>query len=198
MARLQLNKSSLARETAHLKSYRRFLPSLDLKRRQLMAAAAKARTDLEAARAIVAALSAQVGEDLPMLANEEVTLDGLARLTACRRATENVAGVSLPVLAEIEVEVAPYSPLAKPHWVDEVARLLKEMLTARLQVEIAQERRAILQKAVETITQRVNLFEKVLVPRTEANIKRIRIHLNEETMSAVTRSKIAKRKRAAA
>ncbi|MEM9049261.1 MAG: V-type ATP synthase subunit D [Pseudomonadota bacterium] len=198
MARLQLNKSSLARETAHLKTYRRFLPSLDLKRRQLMAASAKARADLAAARAAVTALSKKVGDDLPMLANDQVTLDGLARLTACRRSVENVAGVSLPVLAEIEVAIAAYSSLAKPHWVDDVARLLKEMLTARMQVAIATERSAILQQAVETITQRVNLFEKVLIPRTEANIKRIRIHLNEETMSAVTRSKIAKRKRAAA
>ena len=42
MARLQLNKSSLAREAAQLRSYERFLPSLDLKRQQLMAERAKA------------------------------------------------------------------------------------------------------------------------------------------------------------
>ena len=42
MARLALNKSSLGRERTRLRSFERFLPSLDLKRRQLMGERAKA------------------------------------------------------------------------------------------------------------------------------------------------------------
>ncbi|MEL6317227.1 MAG: V-type ATP synthase subunit D [Pseudomonadota bacterium] len=197
MARLQLNKSSLARETTQLKTYRRFLPSLDLKRRQLMAAAAAAETALTAAQAAVEDIAARVGRDVPMLANEEVSLDGLARLKGRRTRSENMVGVALPVLAEVDVEIRPYDALAKPHWVDDVARLLTEMLRARLEVHVAQRRAELLRAALATVTQRVNLFEQVLIPRTEHNIKRIRIHLNEEAMSAVVRSKIAKRKRAA-
>ena len=40
----------------------------------------------------------------------------------------------------------------------------------------------------------VVLASKVLIPRAEANIKRIRIYLSDEAMAAVVRSKIAKRK----
>jgi V/A-type H+-transporting ATPase subunit D len=71
------------------------------------------------------------------------------------------------------------------------------MLTARLKVQIAHQRVALLAKAVDTITQRVNLFDKVLIPNARSNIKKIRIYLSDEQTSAVTRSKIAKRKRAA-
>ena len=49
-----------------------------------------------------------------------------------------------------------------------------------------------------TITQRVNLFEHVLIPTAQANIKKIRTALGEEEMQAVVRSKIAKRKKASA
>lgn len=197
MARLQLNKSSLAREAAQLRSYERFLPSLDLKRQQLMAERARARREVTELEEQVRALAEKVGRDVPMLGNDMISLDGLARLRDYTLGTENVVGTRLPVLAQIEVEVADYSPLAKPHWVDDVARLLHDMIEVRLRVHVAERRVELLEEAVTTITQRVNLFEKVLIPTARANIKRISIYLNDEEMAAVVRSKISKRKRAA-
>lgn len=197
MARLQLNKSSLAKQQTQLKSYQHFLPSLDLKRQQLMGERAKAQAEVSALQAQVERFAATVGEALPMLANEDVGLDGLVRLTDYNLAEENIVGTKLPKLERIEVQVAEYSPMAKPHWVDDVARLLHDMLEARLRVQIAMERVKILDKAVKTITQRVNLFDKVLIPGAKANIKKIGIYLDDEEMASVVRSKISKRKRAA-
>ncbi|CUH47688.1 V-type ATP synthase subunit D [Ruegeria atlantica] len=196
MARLQLNKSSLAREQTQLKSYERFLPSLDLKRQQLMAERAKAREDVQRLQDEVQELAQKVGEKLPMLAQQGVDLDGLVELKDYQVKEVNVVGVTMPALDRIEVAVRPYSYLAKPHWVDAAARLLHDMIEARLRVKVAEERVKIFDKAVATITQRVNLFEKVLIPRAKANIKKIRIYLSDEQMQAVVRSKISKRKHA--
>lgn len=198
MARLQLNKSSLAREAAQLKTYEKFLPSLDLKRQQLMAERAKAVAAVRQLEAEMAAILDRVGETLPMLANTDIDLKGLVRLVGYETGTENVVGLKLPTVTEIEIAVAPYSPMARPHWVDDTARRLTEMVEARVRLHIAQERVAMLNKAVDTITQRVNLFDKVLIPTTRANIKKIRIYLSDGEMASVVRSKIAKRKRAAA
>ncbi|WP_281994825.1 V-type ATP synthase subunit D [Ruegeria faecimaris] len=196
MARLQLNKSSLAREQTQLKSYERFLPSLDLKRQQLMAERAKARKNVQYLQEEVTRLARQVGEKLPMLAQLGVDLEGLVELKDYRLKKVNVVGVTMPDLDRIEVAVRPYSLLAKPHWVDAVARLLHDMIEARLRVKMAEERVRIFDKSVATITQRVNLFEKVLIPRARANIKKIRIYLSDEQMQSVVRSKISKRKHA--
>lgn len=196
MARLQLNKSSLAREQTQLKSYERFLPSLDLKRQQLMAERAKAREDVQRLQDEVQELAQMVGEKLPMLAQQGVDLDGLVELKDYEVKEVNVVGVKMPALDRIEVTVRPYSYLAKPHWVDAAARLLHDMIEARLRVNVAEQRVKIFDKAVATITQRVNLFEKVLIPRAKANIKKIRIYLSDEQMQAVVRSKISKRKHA--
>jgi len=198
MARLQLSKSSLAREMAQLRAYERFLPSLDLKRQQLQAEKAKAIAIVTRMEAEVEALAAQVGRDVPMLANPGIELKGLVRLTDYRVGTENVVGTRLPVLENVEVAVAPYSPMTKPHWVDDVYRLLHDMVEVRLRAKVARQRVAALSKAVDTITQRVNLFDKVLIPNARANIKRIRVYLSDQDMASVVRSKIAKRKRAAA
>lgn len=197
MARLQLNKSSLARETANLRAYQRFLPSLDLKRQQLMAERAKAVRALKACRKAIADLRADVGVRLPMLAHADVDITGLVRLTKVELGTENRIGTQLPVIERIEVEKRPYSFMAKPHWVDVAARLLHDMLELRVKEQVAERRVELLDEAVNTITQRVNLFDKVLIPRAKANIKRIRVYLADEDMAAVVRSKIAKRKNAA-
>lgn len=198
MARLQLNKSSLARETANLRTYQRFLPSLDLKRQQLMAERAKAVHELQACRKAIEDLRAEVGVKLPMLANTDVDITGLARITKVELGTENLIGTRLPVLERIEVENRTYSFMAKPHWVDAAARVLQNMLDLRVKEQVAVRRVELLNRAVDTITQRVNLFDKVLIPRAKANIKKIRVSLADEEMAAVVRSKIAKRKNAAA
>ncbi len=198
MARLQLNKSSLARETASLKAYERFLPSLDLKRRQLMAERAKAARTLAATNAAIEETVRGIGARAPMLANEDVAIDDLVRVVRTDYGEENVVGVKLPTLRGADVEVRPYGRLAKPHWVDLVATRLQEALTLHLRKAVEVERMALLNEAVKTVSQRVNLFEKVLIPRAKTNIKRIKIYLSDEQVSAVVRSKLAKRKNAEA
>ena len=69
------------------------------------------------------------------------------------------------------------------------------MSTLRIREQIDRERVARLDEAVRKITQRVNLFEKVLIPTTRDNIHRIRIHLADAERAAVVRSKIVKAKR---
>jgi V/A-type H+-transporting ATPase subunit D len=44
------------------------------------------------------------------------------------------------------------------------------------------------------VTQRVNLFEKILIPTAHSNIQRIRIYLGEAERAAVVTSKLAKSK----
>ena len=64
----------------------------------------------------------------------------------------------------------------------------------REKVKILHEQEALLQQELRKVTQRVNLFEKVMIPNAKNNIKLIRIALAEEQTSAVCRSKIAKSK----
>lgn len=198
MARLQLSKSSLARERKSLATFERFLPSLDLKRQQLMAERAKAAKSLAATRAEIAALEKDVGRSLRMLADRDVELTDLAKVTDVRLGTENIVGTRLPVVEAVDVAVRSYALMGRPHWVDAVAARLTEMLKLRIAVQVEAQRLALLDAAVKTITQRVNLFDKVLIPKTRRNIKRVQIYLSDAEKAAVVRSKIAKRKHATA
>ena len=192
MARLKLSKASLQEELVKLKLYEKLLPSLELKRRQLAIELDKARKEYTATRAEVERLEARVGAELPMLANTEIELKDLVKMTALDIGQENVVGVRLPVLKEVECQVAEYSPLAKPAWVDALAERLVDAAAARTRIQVAAERVRILGRAERRITQRVNLFEKILIPRTRKSIERIQIWLGDMGRAAVVQAKLAK------
>lgn len=198
MARLSLNKAQLAREITDLAMYRRFLPSLDLKRQQLMAERKKAEARLAEIEARIAARVTTIGAEIPMLADTDIDLAGLARLKSVKVGERNIVGQRLPVLESIDVEIVPYSYLMRPHWVDLVAERLREVLSLRIEAQIAERQLGLLDKAITKVTQRVNLFDKVLIPKARANIRRIQIALGDLERAAVVTSKIAKRKREAA
>jgi V/A-type H+-transporting ATPase subunit D len=196
VAKLKLSKSALQQERNQLKLYQRTLPSLDLKRRQLTVELARARRLMAQARQAVEELEASVGEQLPMLANPDIQIEGLVEIRGVELGEDNVVGVRLPVLKRVNVSVADYSLLAKPAWVDVLVERLTDAAELHTQVLVAEERARILEYQEKRVTQRVNLFEKILIPTAKKNIQRIQIYLGDAERAAVVRSKIAKAKQA--
>jgi V/A-type H+-transporting ATPase subunit D len=197
MARLPLNKATLSRKKRDLATYQRFLPSLDLKRKQLLAERNKARTRLAQIQQQRARLRQTIGQDIPMLANQGVDLDKLVTVRDIKIGEANIVGVRVPTFEDITLESRTYGLLAKPHWVDRSVERLREALTLQVREQVAQERLRRLQDGLVKVTQRVNLFEKVLIPRTQTEIRNIDIALQDAERAAVVRAKVAKRKAAA-
>lgn len=192
MAKIKLSKNSLQHQQQQLKLYQRLLPSLDLKRRQLTVEAKKARAEYQAAIAAAETLDAEIGRELPMLADDTLSLGNIVTMTGYQVGEQNVVGTRLPILEHVEFVVADYSRLATPAWVDTLVVRLKDAAEARVQARIAGERVEKLDHAVRRITQRVNLFEKILIPTAKSNIQRIRIFLGDAERAAVITSKLAK------
>ncbi len=193
-AKIRLSKNELARQRQALGLYRKLLPSLDLKRQQLAVELKKAEAHAIEAREAVEALETRIGAELRMLAYKEIEVDGLVTMKDFALGEENVVGVRLPTLETIRCEVADYPKLAKPAWVDVLVERLQDAATQRIRVQVADERVRLLAKAVRRTTQRVNLFERVLIPNAEEAIRRIMIYMGDLERSAVANSKLAKGK----
>ncbi len=170
----------------------RLLPSLDLKRRQLMMELARAGKDAVEADGRLRNAADAVGQQLPMLASGTFEVSGLLRIRRVSLGEENAVGVKLPFLQNMDFEERPYSVFLKPHWVDTLVLKLKEIAELKARHEVSLERVRRLEYGVRRITQRVNLFDKVLIPRTKSNISRIQIFIGDAERSAVIRAKIAK------
>jgi V/A-type H+-transporting ATPase subunit D len=163
---------------------------------QLSAELKRARQQLAEAKAEVEKLNKRVAEQLPMLANRDIDVSRLVQVESFRIEEENIVGVKLPKLVEVKCRVAEYSMLAKPHWVDILVDQLKQMVEQKTRIDVAAERVRLLEQAERRITQRVNLFDKILIPTAKKNIKKIQIYLADAERAAVVRSKITKKMRA--
>lgn len=196
MSKLALNKSTLNHENQRLKSFRQFVPALDLKRKQILAARLKSRRALVDFERQMKQVEADVACQLPMLAGSQLELGTLVQLRGVRRRTDNLVGIELPVVEEVELDCREYSRLALPQWVDILVARLQQMLELKVRCQTEKVRLERLEAALQKTTQRLNLFDKVLIPRAEANIRRIRIALSDAERAGVVRAKLAKNKRA--
>lgn len=196
MAKPALNKSTLARETRQLAEYRQFLPSLELKRLQILAERARARDGLARQEREFQERFRATADAIPMLANDYVPVSGLVRLKEVVVGEQNLSGTVLPRLDDLRIELDPYPRLGRPHWVDAVVAALQELARMSVALDIARERAQRLVEAEIVISRRVNLFEKVLIPQARDTIRRIKMALADAERDAVIRAKISKRKTA--
>ncbi|WP_067862533.1 V-type ATP synthase subunit D [Neptuniibacter marinus] len=195
MAKLALNKTTLNREGRRLKAFKQFVPALDLKRKQLLSARQEAVAALENNQEQLALLQQQVVEQLPMSADSKIDLNSLIQVKQLTINYVNLVGLELPKLAVFDVEIAKYSVLLLPHWVDDFLNLQTKALRTEIEVKIYQQRLELLELGLQKTTQRLNLFDKVLIPEAQRNIRKIRIALSDAERAGVVRAKIAKNKR---
>lgn len=187
-----LGKGDLQKEKLQLKLYKKLLPSLDLKRTQLTAEYSRMKLEMANLQKEVDETMADALEKLPMLANRDVNLHGLVKINSLVIDEQSVMGVKVPKLKEVIFDVKEYAMLATPSWIESYILHLKKVITAKMRVKLASVSAEKLKGAVRRITQHVNLFEKILIPTAQKNIRKIQILLGEAERSAVVRSKLAK------
>jgi V/A-type H+-transporting ATPase subunit D len=195
MSRLSLNKSTLNREAGQLVVYERVVPALDMKRKQLMAARSKARNALATVAQEQSVLEASVIKNFPALDQSTLALGEVVQITELVYGEDNIVGLVLPRLDKVVIEHVDMCRPATPIWSDLLIEVLEQSCRLWLDYQVLRERLQRLDAAVLKATQRLNLFEKVLIPRAQKNIRRIRIALADNERAAVVRAKIAKQKR---
>ena len=71
---------------------------------------------------------------------------------------------------------------------------LRELNRLSAELDVIWNCMALLQAELKKVMQRVNLFEKIKIPETLDNIRRIRIAVGDQMTAGVARAKIAKAK----
>ncbi len=196
MAKIKLTKTELKAQQDALRQYRRFLPTLQLKKQQLQMEIRQSRERLEANRREQKALVEHL-RDWIALFGDTALLDELVakvRLTGVERGELNIAGVMVPTFSRARFAPVALDLVTTPWYADDAARALQSAVALRAAGRIIEEQERLLSIELRTTSQRVNLFEKVKIPECRENIRRIRIQIGDQDTAAVARSKIAKKK----
>ncbi|MDP6636668.1 MAG: V-type ATP synthase subunit D [Phycisphaerae bacterium] len=193
--KVKLTRPELKRHRDALQRFQRYLPMLKLKQQQLQVTIRDVNKQRKEARDAVETAREKFdvyGEILVDTAG--VDLQTLATPFDVDTTWANVAGVRIPVFAGVEFPKPSYSLFSTPAWVDRALADLREVNRRQAEVDVFDLQYRILQKELTKIVQRVNLFEKVMIPNSMEAIRVIRIALGDEMTAAVGRAKIAKGK----
>jgi V/A-type H+-transporting ATPase subunit D len=117
----------------------------------------------------------------------------ILKISRLKTAQGNIAGVAIPIFQGAEFEIFPYDLARMPLWLDLAVEKLKQVFLLDLEAQIVEEQCKRLSHELRITTQRVNLFEKIKIPETRGNIKKIQVYLGDQQTAAVVRGKIAKR-----
>ncbi len=194
MSRDPLNKSTYHREKRSLASYEKFLPALDLKRKQLVHALREAQQALHLTEERLLELTQSIGSRIPMLAAEEIEARGWLQILDVHVTRVTRLGVSLEQFERVDFEASLYGFLVRPHWTEALVGAIEEAATLRIRRSFERRTVARLEAAVRETTRRVNLFEKILIPGTIRRLRQISVRLADEERAGMIRAKIAKRR----
>jgi len=195
MSALKLTKNELRSQQTKLQQFQRYLPTLQLKKAMLQFEVNQAQMEIVVLHEQFAEVRIRVEEFAPLLL-DKLSSDVIeyAEVLHVKKQYENIAGVEIPIFGEVVFRAPEYSLLDTPAWFDRAAQLLQEFVIIREKISIAEEKRRALEKELREVSIRVNLFEKVLIPRSRENIKKIRIFLGDQQLASVAQAKVAKKK----
>ncbi len=193
MAKIKYTKSELKKQKDQLKRFKRYLPTLVLKKQLLQMEIRQVEMQIKEKNQQRENINAELMKWIHVF-GENLNIAELVKVKETDLETANIAGVDIPVFNEVIYEDINYDLMFYPLWVDAGVEKLKELFSLDTELSILRKQAELLGEELRITTQRVNLFEKVKIPDTQENIRRINIFLGDQQTAAVVRGKLAKNK----
>lgn len=194
MDKIKLTKGELKKQRDYLRQYRRYLPTLQLKKQQLQIEILHRVSALNDRKKLGLEKYKNAETWAGLLSDKSLDLRKSVRASRVLTDPGNIAGVDFRVFKSAVFSEGEYDLFSTPLWVDHAIDALREITFLRSEIAVLEETVSVLRHELRVATQRVNLFEKVKIPESEQAIRAIKIYIGDQMTNAVGRSKIAKNK----
>lgn len=185
----QFNKTSLQALDKNLKMRQRTLPIIKSKETALRLEVKKCK---EEAEALEEQLQHQIAGYESMYALWGEFDASLVSLQDVELGERKIAGVRVPVLKSIRLEVRPFGLFSAPKWYFDGISLLQGLAKTAVEREFVLAKLDLLDYARRKTTQKVNLFEKVQIPGYQEAIRKIKRFMEDEENLSKSSQKILK------
>lgn len=187
--KFQYNKTSLQQIEKSLKMRQRTLPIIKSKETALRLEVKKCK---EEADALESKLRRQMEGYERMYALWGEFDTSLVSLKDSQFTIKKIAGVRVPVLTNIELEVKPFGLFSAPKWYFDGINLLQGLAKTAVEREFVFAKLRLLEHARKKTTQKVNLFEKVQIPGFQEAVRKIKRFMEDEENLSKSSQKILK------
>jgi V/A-type H+-transporting ATPase subunit D len=195
MAEIKMTKTELRAQQVKLAQLMKYLPTLQLKKAMLQAVVNESKLEIqELERQYEKEHNASDTYNSLLALKTSVDPMNAVKIQKVKKRSENIAGVEVPIFEGIDFAAFEYSLMDTPVWFDIAVTGIRNLTTIRVKIQTVMEKKKALEEELRLVTIRVNLFEKVLIPRAIKNIKKIKVFLGDQDLAAVSRAKVAKTK----
>lgn len=192
---VKFTKSALRAHQIKLSQLKKYLPTLQLKKGMLQLEIQQTLTELEHQSEVLEVKTKNVEGYARLLTDSGAApLFDACQVHTVHKRFENIAGVDIPIFEEIIFEQGDYFLFDTPVWLESGIDGVRALIEVRERRTLLLEKVRLLQKELREVSIRVNLFEKIMIPRAEATIKRVQIFLGDQQLAAVSQAKVAKQK----
>lgn len=195
MADIKLTKNELRLQQTRLSQLEKYLPTLQLKKAMLQAEVQETRMQIEHQESLRLQKRTRI-ESFSELLSTKTSIEPLdaVKVKQVKKRYENIAGVEVPYFQGVDFEDFTYSLFETAPWLDAAIIYLRALAELREHIKVLEEQKSALEKELREVAIRVNLFEKILIPRAVTNIRTIKVFLGDQELAAVSRAKVAKAK----
>jgi V/A-type H+-transporting ATPase subunit D len=195
MAEIKLTKNELRGQETKLKQLQRYLPTLQLKKALLQVEVQNARAEIKAIEGKRHAIYEHVEGFARLFPDMDFpSLEQVVQIEDVKKSYENIAGVEIPIFEGVLFKDLKYHLSDSPIWMEAAIIGLHNLIEATQRLMTENEKLDLLKKELRDVSIRVNLFEKILIPRSLRNIKKIKVFLGDQQLAAVAQAKVAKTK----
>lgn len=172
--------------------YERFLPALEARKQQLVMQLALIRRNLNSQRNLLEGSLANIRIWAPLLWDMDYQLKPFLQIKEIRTLSRNIAGLRIRTFEEVVFTDTEYSLFSTPFSFDTVLLQVRSAISLREHVKILEEQEQILLDGFRKTSQRINLYEKRLIPQCRESIRKISVYLQDQQAAAVGIAKVAK------
>jgi V/A-type H+/Na+-transporting ATPase subunit D len=195
VAKVKLTKTELRMQQAKLKQLQRYLPTLQLKKALLQMEVNNANAEFEENNVLFTRKKKEIKKYASLFTDIEANdLFASTEVEAVSVKRDNIAGLEVPHFESIVFAKKSYRLFDAPIWLDFAVDEIKKLVSKKEKIRAILEKKTVLEGELREVSIRVNLFEKVMIPRALENIKMIKIFLSDQQLAAVAQAKIAKKK----
>jgi V/A-type H+-transporting ATPase subunit D len=192
----KLNKSELTRLKQEAKIYSQFLPVLKLKQEQLQIENIRIKKKYLYLKNVYIDMKNKIIKNIAIITDDKnkYNIKNYVLPNKIILQYKSLAGISIPILNDVIFPRNSVNLFDTQYWVSFMIKDLKQLIVKHIELKVVYQQYILIKKELKKATQKVNLFDKVLIPETKKAIKKINIVIGDEQVAAVGRAKIAKNK----
>ncbi len=193
MVNVKLTKVELVSLKDRLSLFTKYLPTLKLKKTLLQIEVNKANEEIAECKLKYDIEKTAVVKHAKLLTDKKFSdLIESLEIDNIDIQYDNIAGISIPWIKNISFKEPGNKLIHQPIWTEDAIAIFRTLKKTYQKVLMSIKKKEILEKEFRTISIRVNLFEKRLIPNIERSISCIKVFLGDRALQAVVEAKVSK------